>query len=238
MIRRATMLLDDRCEKVSGGTFHSFANNILRQYSSKIGFPEGFEIIDRTDAEDLIGMIRKEMSLSSKSRSFPSKNTLIDIFSKAANKSLSIENTLYAEYPHFYQEVEEIIFLHNEYVKQKVRHWFLDYDDLLIYLKNLLNEYPDICHKISSYYKFIMVDEYQDTNKIQAEILFLLSTANKNIMAVGDDSQSIYAFRGANFKNIMDFPKNFKETKIIRLEENYRSIQPILTLTNVIIERA
>ncbi len=238
MLRRATDLLDNRCEKVSGGTFHSFANTILRQYAAEMGFPNGYAIIDRTDAEDLIGMIRKEMNFSSKIRSFPTKKTLMDIFSRAANKVLSIEDIVFMEYVHFSSDIETIARIHREYRSRKILHGFVDYDDLLIDLRNLLYEHAEICDKISLSYQYIMVDEYQDTNKIQAEILYLLSTANKNVMVVGDDSQSIYAFRGANFKNIMEFPKVFPAAKIIRLEENYRSVQPILTLTNMIIDRA
>ncbi|MDQ1331331.1 MAG: ATP-dependent helicase UvrD/PcrA, partial [Thermodesulfobacteriota bacterium] len=133
---------------------------------------------------------------------------------------------------------ETIAAIHNSYVKRKREHSYLDYDDLLVYFKSLMEEHPDLQEIISSSYEHIMVDEYQDTNKIQADIVSLLTGRNKNIMAVGDDSQSIYAFRGANFKNIMKFPVLFPGARIIALEENYRSDQPILDLTNVIIERA
>ena len=238
MIRRAADLLDDRCEKVSGGTFHSFANSILRKYASEIGFPNGFAIIDEPDAEDLIGLIRKDFSLSDKSRSFPTKRTLMSMFSRAANKAVTVEEIVYNEYLHFSSDVQDIALVHHEYGKRKMLHAFMDYDDLLIRLRNLLSDRSDISEKLSSSFKYIMVDEYQDTNKVQAEILRLLAKANQNIMVVGDDSQSIYSFRGANFRNIIDFPRIFPGAKIIRLEENYRSVQPILTLTNNIIDQA
>ena len=128
--------------------------------------------------------------------------------------------------------------MHQLFEIRKQEHRFLDYDDLLVYLRRLLAEYPDVQDRISSRYHYIMVDEYQDTNTIQAEILYLLTRTNQNIMVVGDDAQSIYAFRGANFRNIIDFPKRFPATRIVSLEENYRSNQPVLTLTNAIIERA
>jgi len=238
MLRRAAQLLDDRCEKISGGTFHSFANMTLRKYASHMGLDTAFGILDRVDSENLIGILRKEMQPETKHRSFPRKKTLADIFSRAVNKDLAIEEIINTDYPHFAAYLNVINQLHNQFETRKREHHFLDYDDLLVFLHRLLGEYPEIRDRISSSYQYIMVDEYQDTNKIQAEILYLLTNVNKNIMVVGDDAQSIYAFRGANFRNIIDFPKMFPGTRIVALEENYRSIQPILTLTNVIISRA
>ena len=238
MLRRAAQLLDDRCEKISGGTFHSFANMTLRKYASHMGLDPAFGILDRVDSENLIGILRKEMQPETKHRSFPRRKTLADIFSRAVNKDLAIEEIINTDYPHFAAYLNVINQLHNQFEARKREHHFLDYDDLLVFLHRLLGEYPEIRDRISSSYQYIMVDEYQDTNKIQAEILYLLTNVNKNIMVVGDDAQSIYAFRGANFRNIIDFPKMFPGTRIVALEENYRSIQPILTLTNVIISRA
>lgn len=238
MLQRATSLLDNRCGMVSGGTFHSFANSILRRYANKIGYDSGYSILDRTDAENLISMVRNEVKMDIQYRYFPKKRTLANIFSAAVNKSRSIEEVVLTDYPHFEDFLDTIIFISNLYKKQKTRLSLFDYDDLLVYLKILLEEHPDIGEKISSFYRYIMVDEYQDTNSIQAQIVYLLSQVHKNIMVVGDDSQSIYAFRGANFKNIMKFPEKYPGTKIIRLEENYRSVQPILDLTNMIIEQA
>jgi DNA helicase-2/ATP-dependent DNA helicase PcrA len=238
MLRRATHLLDDRCEKISGGTFHSFANATLRKYASHIGLDPAFGILDRVDSENLIGILRKEMQPETKHRSFPRKKTLAAIFSRAVNKGLTIEEIIDIDYPHFASYLEVIEKLHHNFETRKHEHHFLDYDDLLVFLNQLLSSQPEIRDHISSSYQYLMVDEYQDTNKIQAEILYRLTNVNKNIMVVGDDAQSIYAFRGANFRNIIDFPKMFPGTRMVALEENYRSIQPILTLTNVIISRA
>ena len=238
MLSRATKLLDSRCERVSGGTFHSFSNFMLRKYAPSLGFDKKYTILDRVDAESLIGMLRKELKPASKHRSFPRKRTLINIFSRAVNKVIAIEDVIYNDYPHFLPYLEDILNLSVEYKNRKLIHNFLDYDDLLVSFDLLLKNHTDIRDKISSLYKYIMVDEYQDTNQIQASILYSLTSKNKNVMVVGDDSQSIYAFRGANFKNIIDFPTLFPETKIINLEENYRSVQTILDLTNVIIDRA
>ncbi len=238
MLRRATRLLDARCEKIAGGTFHSFANAMLRKYASQMGLDPAFGILDRTDAENLIGLLRKEMQPATKHRSFPRRKTLGDIFSRAVNKGLSVEEIIDQDYPHFASHMAVINRIHHDYQLRKQEHHFLDYDDLLVYLRRLLNDYADVRNRISSTYQYIMVDEYQDTNTIQAEILYLLTDVHRNLMVVGDDSQSIYAFRGANFRNIINFPDIFPGTRIITLEENYRSIQPILDLTNIIIDRA
>jgi DNA helicase-2/ATP-dependent DNA helicase PcrA len=238
MLLRAGQLLDRRCEKVAGGTFHSFGNTILRKYASALGFNPGFAILDRVDAEALISILRKETGAVAKQRSFPRKHTLANIFSRAVNKMIPIEDVVYDDYPHLTPDLEAIIDINQEYRKYKNENNFFDFDDLLVYLQQLLKMQPDIRHRISSSFSYIMVDEYQDTNKIQADILYHLTGANKNIMVVGDDSQSIYAFRGANFRNIMQFPRMFPGTHIISLEENYRSVQPILDLTNIIIEQA
>jgi DNA helicase-2/ATP-dependent DNA helicase PcrA len=238
MLRRATQLLDDRCEKIAGGTFHSFANAMLRKYASQMGLDPAFGILDRPDSENLIGMLRKEMQPATKHRSFPRKKTLANIFSRAVNKGLTIDDIIASDYSHFEPHLEVIIRLHHAFEDRKREHHFLDYDDLLTDLRQLLKDYSEIRHRISSAYRYIMVDEYQDTNTIQTEILYLLTHVNKNIMVVGDDSQSIYAFRGANFRNIIEFPNMFPGTRIIALEENYRSTQPILNLTNAIIDRA
>ena len=238
MLKRAALLLDNRCEKVAGGTFHSFANTVLRRYAPKVGFNRDYSILDRADSESLISMLRKEMTFAAGHRSFPRKQTLANIFGRAVNKVLPIELVILNDYPHFAHHTEAIMALSNDYKRHKAEHFFFDYDDLLVYLKTLLEDHSDICRSISSTYRYLMIDEYQDTNLIQAEIIRLLAAGQHNIMVVGDDSQSIYAFRGANFKNIMKFPEIFPGTHLIRLEENYRSTQPILNLTNVIIERA
>jgi len=238
MLERATQLLDSRCGNVAGGTFHSFGNGILRRYASHLGINPGFAIMDRVDAEAAINLLRKEIGTGRKQRSFPRKHTLANIFSRAVNKMTSIEDVVYDDYPHLSSDVEAVADLFQAYQRHKREHQLLDFDDLLVYLQQLLRTNRECRERLSSAYRYIMVDEYQDTNKIQAEILYLLTGSQQNIMVVGDDSQSIYAFRGANFKNIMEFPNMFPGTRIITLEENYRSVQPILDLTNLIIDQA
>lgn len=238
MLRRASLLLDERCNKVSGGTFHSFANMILRKYASILGLSNNFTILDESDAEDIINLIRTQFGFGKNEKRFPRKKAIYDVISKSVNKSCDIGIILYDEYPQFLEWADAIKKINQEYAEYKKLKSLLDYDDLLVYLKDLLNDYEDIRIRLSNKYKYIMVDEYQDTNKLQAHIACLLASVHQNIMVVGDDSQSIYSFRGANFKNIMDFPKIFKGAKIITLEENYRSTQAILNLTNQIIHFA
>lgn len=235
MLRRAAALIDSRCEKVSGGTFHSFANMILRKFAEKIGYPSNFTILDQSDAEDVINLIRTNLGFDKQRKRFPKKQTLYDIISLAINKQTTIEHILSSQYPQFIEFLDDIKLLKEEYEKFKKKNALLDYDDLLLKLKELLEKDEDFRRYIHKNYKYIMVDEYQDTNKLQAEIVKLLGGTSRNIMVVGDDSQSIYSFRGANFKNIIDFPKDFPDAKIITIEENYRSTQAILNFTNQII---
>lgn len=237
MLSRATLVLDNRCEKVAGGTFHSFSNTILRKYSQLLGLKNNFTIMDRTDCEDIINHITGQM-FPKKEKRFPKKSTILDMYSKSVNKEIPTRKIIQDEFPQFEHCTDKIIEIHKAYVAYKRENSVLDYDDLLLYIKLLLENNDQLRKKLSNEYKYIMVDEYQDTNTLQADVIKLLSSEHNNIMAVGDDAQSIYSFRGANYRNILDFPKIFKDTKIIKLEQNYRSTQNILKFTNAIIEKA
>jgi len=238
MLRRASILLDARCEKVAGGTFHSFANLVLRQYAPLIKFEPSFTILDQGDAEDVVNLLRTQLRFDTKERRFPRKQTLFDMFSKAVNMVLPLKQVLHEEYPHYEEYLEEIRVLQRAYEEYKAVHNLMDYDDLLIHLRKLLRDNEHVRRVVWDRYAYVMVDEYQDTNKIQAEIVNLLAGKKKNVMVVGDDAQAIYSFRGATIRNILDFPEQFPDCKIIKLEENYRSTQPILNLTNEILRRA
>ena len=237
MLSRASLVLDNRCERVAGGTFHSFANIILRKYASALKLKNNFTIMDRSDCEDVINHIVGQM-FPKKEKRFPKKSTILDMYSKSVNKVIPVKQIIENEFPQFEHCTDRIIEIHKNYVVYKRENSILDYDDLLVYLKLLLENNDALRQKISGEYKYIMVDEYQDTNTLQADIIRLLASVHGNVMAVGDDAQSIYSFRGANYKNIFDFPKLFENTKIIKLEQNYRSTQNILKLTNTIISRA
>ncbi len=238
MLRRAAALIDSRCERVAGGTFHSFANLMLRRYAHVIGFQSGFTILDEGDSEDVIGLLREQFGLNKKDRRFPTKRTIHAMFSKTVNKVTSVQEIVEKYYSQFFQDINDLNQLYHAYKTYKLTHQLMDYDDLLIYFQQLLEQHQRIREHLSRVYQYIMVDEYQDTNKIQAKIVKLLASTHNNIMAVGDEAQSIYSFRGANYRNIIEFPDQFPETTIIKLEENYRSVQPILDLTNTIIKQA
>lgn len=237
MLSRATIVLDNRCEKVAGGTFHSFANIILRKYSKLLGLKNNFTIMDRADCEDVINHIVGQL-FPKKEKRFPKKSTLLDIYSKSINKVTPTKQIIADEFSQFAHCEDKIIKVHKAYVAYKRENSVLDYDDLLLYIKLLLENNDGLRKRLSNEYKYIMVDEYQDTNTLQADVIRLLASEHNNIMAVGDDAQSIYSFRGANYRNILDFPRLFENTKIIKLEQNYRSTQNILKLTNEIISKA
>jgi DNA helicase II / ATP-dependent DNA helicase PcrA len=238
MLSRASELLDGRCRLVAGGTFHSTGNLILRRYGDRIGYPNGFQIMDQGDSQDALGLLVGRLGLRGSGQRFPKKGTIHAIFSKIVNRSLDLETVLEDDYNQFLEYAEPLAQLHAAYGQYKREQRLMDYDDLLFHWWRLLEEHPGVCRHLADGYQYIMVDEYQDTNKLQAEIVRLLAGERSNVMVVGDDSQSIYSFRGANFRNIMDFPQLFQNTRIIKLEQNYRSTQPILDFTNQLITQA
>jgi DNA helicase-2/ATP-dependent DNA helicase PcrA len=238
MMNRASILLDNRCGKIQGGTFHSFANLTLRKYAKAAGLDPSFTILDQADSEDVINLIRSQAGFISKEKRFPNKQTLTKVFSLSVNTSKPVAALIEENYPHFYEQLDKILDIQKVYDEYKRRNNLLDYDDLLVYLRNFLDEFGPGAKSLLSTIKFVMVDEYQDTNKLQADIVKGLTQINNNIMVVGDDSQAIYSFRGANFKNIIEFPNLFKDVQLIKLEENYRSTQSVLDFANQINEAA
>ncbi|MDX9760167.1 MAG: ATP-dependent helicase, partial [Bacteroidota bacterium] len=238
MLRRAALLLDERTERVSGGTFHSFANMVLRQHAAEIGYAVNFTILDQGDSEDVINMLRTRLGLSEKKKRFPKKQTVQRIYSMSVNTLTPLDIIVARDYPQFVEQTDDIEQLARAYVGYKRANNIMDYDDLLVNLVTLLEQKEEIRRRLGERYRYIMVDEYQDTNRLQARIVRQLAAMHNNVMAVGDDAQSIYSFRGANFRNIMDFPKDYDNCRIITLEENYRSTQPVLDFTNEIIRMA
>lgn len=235
MLRRAAILLDERTEHVSGGTFHSFANMTLRKHAHELGYDSNFTILDQGDAEDVVNVLRTRLGFAEKKKRFPKKQTLWKMYSMSVNTVTPLDTIIARDFPQFAENIDDIIVLAQAYVSYKRKNNTMDYDDLLVNLVQLMERHPDIRAKLSQQYRYVMVDEYQDTNALQARIVMQLGGEHENVMVVGDDSQSIYSFRGANFRNIMDFPKAFPDCEIITLEENFRSTQPILDLTNEII---
>jgi len=238
MLERAAGLADPVCRFVSGGTFHSLAPRVLRSHASLLGFNNSFTILDRSDMEELLTSLVKELRIEKGTRRFPKRSTLASVLSKAVNLQVSIESLMREEYAQFLEHIPQVIRIEKLYKDHKKTNQLMDYDDLLIYFRQLLSENEEVREELSRRYRYIMVDEYQDTNGIQADIVRWLASSHRNIMVVGDDSQSIYSFRGANYRNMFEFPELFNETKVIKLEENYRSTQPILTLTNSLMDQA
>jgi DNA helicase-2/ATP-dependent DNA helicase PcrA len=238
MIRRATHILDERCQRVEGGTFHHYCSKLLHKHAESIGFPENFTIIDSADAMELIQLLRSRVELPKNNTRFPKKSTLYSIFSTSINKQISIRDTVEAEYPQFTTHIETISSIHENYRDYKEKNFVMDFDDLLLKTIQLFRENSDLLENISSNHQHVMVDEYQDTNSLQADLTRYFSSYHKNVMAVGDDAQSIYSFRGADHKNMMRFPELYPETTVIKLEENYRSTQRILDVANSVLDQA
>ena len=238
MLERAAKLTDGRCRQVSGGTFHSLAQHVLREEAKRVGFAPSFTIMDRSDMEEAAHALIHEVDGKKGAMRLPRSSTISNILSKAANIEKSLAEIMETDYPQFLPVLPQIEHLLPIYKEYKRKNNLMDYDDLILFLRLLLKENEDIRLTLANRYKYIMVDEYQDTNTIQADIIRYLASPHKNVMVVGDDSQSIYSFRGANFKNMFEFPVSFPEARIIKLEENYRSTQSILTMTNTLMDQA
>jgi DNA helicase-2/ATP-dependent DNA helicase PcrA len=238
MLRKASSILDARCQNVSGGTFHSFANMLLRKYARMIDFAPNFTIIDKSDAEDLIATLKTRKAAAISGVRFPNKGTMLKLFSRSVNNHEPLELCIEKICPQFFDLGCEIAEIMAAYTEHKQKHSIMDYDDLLKHFCTLIENNSEVKQQINELYKYVMIDEYQDTNLLQGRIARALAGDNMNIMAVGDDAQSIYGFRGARIQNIIDFPKNFPDTRIVRLEQNYRSNQHILNLANRVLEEA
>lgn len=238
MLARATGLLDGRCERVQGGTFHSYCLSVLRRHAGAAGLPDNFTILDSSDAADAIDVVRTESGLHRSAKRFPRKRTLQSIFSSCVNRQLTLPEVVEQRFPQFIELVEPMERLAVEYRDYKVRFGLMDYDDLLLHTGLLLEREPSILKQVADRCVHVLVDEFQDTNRLQARLVELFAASHGNVMAVGDDAQSVYRFRGADPDNIFDFPERFPGTRVLRLEHNYRSTQPILDLANTLIEQA
>jgi DNA helicase-2/ATP-dependent DNA helicase PcrA len=217
------------------GTFHSIANRLLRRYATNLGLDPGFSILDRGDAADVLDVTRHELALSKKSRRFPKKDTCLAIYSRCVNSQKSLLEVLKKTYPWCVDWESELRELFRHYVARKQQNQVLDYDDLLLYWNHLVAE-DEFASEIGSWFDHVLVDEYQDTNLIQAQILRALKPHGDGVTVVGDDAQSIYSFRAAEVENILGFPDQFMPTaQVISLQQNYRSTQPILDSANLLI---
>ena len=232
MLHRVEHLVKMDTRYIWGGTFHHIGNMILRQHAERVGYRKSFTILDNEDAKDVVDLAVKESKIDMKNRMFPKGAVLKDLFSYAANTMQTIEEAIRERSPFFYDLADEMTAIHKLYTKKKRETNAMDFDDLLTYWHRVLAEDEELRKLYAMTFRHILVDEYQDTNRIQSEIVDFMGSINRNVMAVGDDAQSIYSFRGANFQNILDFPKRYEETRIFKLETNYRSTPEILDLAN------
>lgn len=235
MLDRVANLLPNDISGLWGGTFHSVGNRLLRQYPEEAGFARGFSIMDREDQQDMLDAVIATLGVNPKDKLFPKGEVLADIFSFAINTGRTIDQVLVEKHPHFLELSERIAGAQKKYEAKKRQANSVDFDDLLEKTVRLLNEHAAIAERYQRQFQFILVDEYQDTNRIQAEFIDLLAKHHQNVMVVGDDAQSIYSWRGANFKNILDFPKRYPNAKVYKIETNYRSVPDILEVANAAI---
>ena len=242
MLDRASILLEQQLMGVQGGTFHAFAFSVLRRWQPEwlLERGAGLSVMDSADSASAIQHCKAALNIGKGDRSFPRTQTVISLLSKARNKEMELEDVLRREAQHLLPHASDIIRLGEAYAAYRREHALLDYDDLLFELEAMLKERPDVLDAQRRRFRHVLVDEYQDTNRVQARLVRLLAGEGEKagVMAVGDDAQSIYAFRGATVHNILDFPKLFPGTRIVRLEENYRSVQPVLDVANALLENA
>ncbi len=238
MLSRAERLVGSAGARVHGGTFHSVGHRLLRQFGPSAGLAGDFTIMDQGDAEDLMQLARGAMGFAKTSKRFPKKETLHWLYSRHVNTELPLDELLHRDVPHFLEYQEQITSLFADYTLRKQERNLVDYDDLLVFWALMLEASPALQERIAGMYEHVLVDEYQDTNLLQARVLRGMCTLHRRITVVGDDAQSIYAFRGAHFRNILDFPRQFPGATMVTLAQNYRSTQPILDLSNMVISRA
>ena len=234
MLRRVEGLTGSQnVHRVWGGTFHRIANLMLRRHAVSIGYDSNYSILDSEDARDFIAVCIDETAIDTKAKRFPKPEVVQDIISYANNTDTPIEDIIITKYPYFEMLTAQIKRVDYLFRSRKRERNVMDYDDLLLNLKKLLVEKPEIGDVYAEQFQHILVDEYQDTNRLQAEIIDLLAVKHRNVMVVGDDAQSIFAWRGAHFANIYEFPKRYPEAQVFKLETNYRSTPEILGLANV-----
>jgi DNA helicase-2/ATP-dependent DNA helicase PcrA len=238
MLSRAERLVGGVSARVHGGTFHGTGNRLLRTFGPAAGLPRDFSIMDEGDAEDLMGLVRANLGYGKQEKRFPKKETLHYVYSRHINTEIPIEDLLGRELPQFADYADDIIRIFAEYIGRKQERNLVDYDDLLLFWALMLEHSASLADRIAALYDHILVDEYQDTNVLQARVLRDMCRTHRNITVVGDDAQSIYSFRGADIHNILDFPRQFPGAHLVTLEQNYRSTQPILDVTNTLISRA
>src|SRR5438067_8705921 len=232
MLSRVEQLVTIDTRRIWGGTFHSVGNRLLRRHAEAIGYRPNFSILDQEDAKETMESAVSALGIKTLEKRFPKGDVLLDIYSLVINTRTPLELELENNYPHFAIYRDEIVNVFRKYKERKRDANAMDFDDLLLHWKLLLEEHDEIAGALKRKFRFILVDEYQDTNKLQADVVDGMAGERRNVMVVGDDAQSIYSFRGASFENILTFPLRFPDSRIYKLETNYRSSPQILRLAN------
>jgi DNA helicase-2/ATP-dependent DNA helicase PcrA len=235
MLDRVANLLPIDASGIWGGTFHSIGNRMLRRHGSALGFSSAFTIMDREDQKDLINSVVASAGIDPKEIRFPKGDVLAEIFSFVVNTETAMEELLAQKFPYFLPLLEKIKDVQQRYEKKKKATNSMDFDDLLEKTLTMLQQHERIAEVYRRQFQFVLVDEYQDTNKIQADFIDLLARDHRNVMVVGDDAQSIYSWRGANFQNILEFPKRYPDARVFKIELNYRSVPEVLQVANAAI---
>ena len=235
MLDRVANLLTVDASGLWGGTFHSVGNRMLRRHGSALGYSSGFTIMDREDQKDLINTVVASAGIDPKEIRFPKGDVLAEIFSFVVNTEIPMEELLAERFPYFLPLLDKLKDVHARYEKKKKATNSMDFDDLLEKTLSMLKQHEGIAAFYRRQFQFILVDEYQDTNKVQADLIDALACDHRNVMVVGDDAQSIYSWRGANFKNILEFPKRYPDAQVFKIEMNYRSVPEVLEVANAAI---
>ena len=237
LIRRAGQLVEPRMAKrVEAGTFHSIAHRILRRYSSSLGLPEGFTVMDQGDVVDLFALLRTPIA-ADRHRRFPKASTVAAVYARVVSSQLSVEETVAHDFPWCAEDIDGLKSIFTGYTERKRAQQLLDFDDLLLFWRAAAMD-PNVGPVLASMFDHVLVDEYQDTSIVQADVLRALRSLDARITVVGDDAQAIYSFRAASVRNILDFPDHFPGATTVTLEHNYRSTAPILELANAVIAEA
>ncbi|PYK13968.1 MAG: DNA helicase UvrD [Verrucomicrobia bacterium] len=235
MLGRVANVLPIDASGLWGGTFHSVGNRILRRHGTALGYSSGFTIMDREDQKDLIDAVVTSAGIDPKEIRFPKGDVLAEIFSFVVNTEKPMEELLAEKFPYFLPLLDKIQNVRERYEQKKKATNSMDFDDLLQKSLSMFQQHERIAEIYRRQFQFILVDEYQDTNKIQADLVDLLARDHHNVMVVGDDAQSIYSWRGANFQNILEFPKRYPDAQVFKIEMNYRSVPEILEVANAAI---
>lgn len=237
MMRRVHDVLGRDLAALWGGTFHAMGMRILRRHADRLGYPLNFTVVDREDAQVLVKACLEEAQIKPKASGFPKAEVLLEMFSFAVNTQAELPEIVHQHYRKLESHLPRLLPLQNRYAARKRELHLMDFDDLLVLWRKLFQEHAEVLAHYQKRFQFILVDEYQDTNKVQSDLIDMLAARHHNVMAVGDDAQSIYSWRGANFRNILDFPKRYPQTAVYKVETNYRSTPEILNLANAVISQ-